>query len=78
MTATPGIEQSPYANSPAARNGDLPQGRFDPTPGDIGTVRDLGVRVPEPGPHGGAIAHGVSPALRSGLVEPPDGPSRKT
>lgn len=56
MTVTPGIEQSPYASSEAARNGDLPQGLksspsipnpdyphlgFNPTPGDTDTVRDL-------------------------------------
>lgn len=56
MTYAPGVEQSPYANSPAARQGRLPQGLqsspsipnpdcphlgFNPTPGDTGTVNDL-------------------------------------
>jgi uncharacterized protein YukE len=56
MTYTPGLEQSPYANSPAAREGRLPQGLqsspfipnphyphlgFNPTPGDTDTVNDL-------------------------------------
>ncbi|AZP19634.1 hypothetical protein EJC51_28330 [Streptomyces aquilus] len=61
MTVTPGLDQpaldqSPYANSPARRNGDLPQGLksspsipnpdyphlgFNPTPGDTDTVRNL-------------------------------------
>jgi len=61
VTVTPGLDQptldhSPYANSPARRNGDLPQGLksspsipnpdcphlgFNPTPGDTDTVRNL-------------------------------------
>ncbi|MEU9447143.1 putative T7SS-secreted protein [Streptomyces sp. NPDC048277] len=56
MTYTPGVEQPPYANSTAARDGDLPQGLqsspsipnpdyphlgFNPTPGDTDTVHDL-------------------------------------
>ncbi|MEU5096864.1 putative T7SS-secreted protein [Streptomyces sp. NPDC020996] len=56
MTYTPGLEQSPSANSPAARDGNLPQGLksspsipnpnyphlgFNPTPGDTETVRNL-------------------------------------
>ncbi|WP_405870287.1 putative T7SS-secreted protein [Streptomyces sp. NBC_00005] len=56
MTYTPGHEQSPYSNSPAARDGDLPQGLksspsipnpnyphlgFNPTPGDTESVLDL-------------------------------------
>jgi hypothetical protein len=56
VTVTPGVEQSPYGNSPAARNGDLPQGLksspsipnpnyphlgFNPTPGDTDTIRAL-------------------------------------
>ncbi|MGW0913933.1 hypothetical protein ACWD1Z_19610 [Streptomyces sp. NPDC002784] len=56
MTVTPGLEQPPFVSSPAAREGNLPQGLkssptipnpnyphlgFNPTPGDIGTVRDL-------------------------------------
>jgi hypothetical protein len=56
VTVTPGVEQSPYGNSPAARNGDLPQGLksspsipnpnyphlgFNPTPGDTDTIRTL-------------------------------------
>ncbi|GGS77020.1 WXG100 family type VII secretion target [Streptomyces violaceus] len=60
MTVTPGAEQSPYLNSPAARNGDLPQGLksspsipnhdyphlgFNPTPGDPDTVRDLSKKL---------------------------------
>lgn len=60
MTVTSGAEQSPYINSPAGRNGDLPQGLksspsipnpnyphlgFNPTPGDTGTVRDLGKKL---------------------------------
>ncbi|WP_446580396.1 putative T7SS-secreted protein [Streptomyces sp. LARHCF252] len=60
MTVTPGTEQSPYLNSPAARNGDLPQGLksspsipshdyphlgFNPTPGDTDTVRDLSKKL---------------------------------
>lgn len=56
MTSTPGVERPPYANSPAARDGNLPQGLksspsipnpnyphlgFNPTPGDTDTVHDL-------------------------------------
>ena len=56
MTVTPGIEQSPYAGSEAARNGGLPQGLksspsipnpnyphlgFNPTPGDTDAVHEL-------------------------------------
>lgn len=56
MTYTPGLEQSPYVNSPAAREGNLPQGLksspsipnphyphlgFNPTPGDVDTVNEL-------------------------------------
>ncbi|MEU3334036.1 putative T7SS-secreted protein [Streptomyces sp. NPDC006668] len=56
MTYAPGLEQPSYANSPAAREGRLPQGLqsspsisnpdcphlgFNPTPGDIDTVNDL-------------------------------------
>ncbi|ELP69976.1 putative T7SS-secreted protein [Streptomyces turgidiscabies] len=56
MTVSPGLENPSYANSDAARNGDLPQGLksspsipnpnyphlgFNPTPGDTGIVRDL-------------------------------------
>ncbi|MFG3017942.1 putative T7SS-secreted protein [Streptomyces sp. NPDC048254] len=56
MTYTPGLEQPPYANSPASRDGALPQGLksspsipnpdyphlgFNPTPGDTDTVHDL-------------------------------------
>ncbi|MFF3345467.1 hypothetical protein [Streptomyces sp. NPDC002779] len=56
MTVTPGLEQPPFVSSPAAREGNLPQGLkssptipnpnyphlgFNPTPGDIGTVREL-------------------------------------
>jgi uncharacterized protein YukE len=60
VTITPGAEPYPYANSPAARNGDLPQGLksspsipnpiypnlgFNPTPGDTDTVRNLGKKL---------------------------------
>ncbi|MGW0474023.1 hypothetical protein [Streptomyces coeruleorubidus] len=60
MTVTPGAEHPPYVNSPAARNGDLPQGLksspsipnpnyphlgFNPTPGDTDAVRDLGKKL---------------------------------
>jgi hypothetical protein len=60
VTATSGVEQSPYADSPAARNGGVPQGLksspsipnpdyshlgFNPTPGDIDTVRDLSKKL---------------------------------
>jgi len=56
VTVSPGVEQSPYGNSPAARDGALPQGLksspsipnpnyphlgFNPTPGDTETVSDL-------------------------------------
>ncbi|MDW4907649.1 hypothetical protein RB628_20425 [Streptomyces sp. ADMS] len=56
MTATPGVEPSPYPDSQARRNGDLPQGLksypplpnsnyhhlgFNPVPGDTETVRGL-------------------------------------
>ncbi|MFJ9901878.1 hypothetical protein ACIRVK_03045 [Streptomyces sp. NPDC101152] len=56
MTYTPGLEQPPYANSAAVREGRLPQGLksspsipnphyphlgFNPTPGDTDTVNDL-------------------------------------
>ncbi|MGW1877213.1 putative T7SS-secreted protein [Streptomyces sp. NPDC001975] len=56
MTYTPGLEQPPYADSPATRDGNLPQGLksspsipnpnyphlgFNPTPGDTDTVHDL-------------------------------------
>ncbi|MFJ6741359.1 hypothetical protein ACIQOU_21000 [Streptomyces sp. NPDC091279] len=56
MTLSPGVEKSPYDNSPAAREGSLPQGLksspsipnpdyphlgFNPTPGDTETVSDL-------------------------------------
>lgn len=56
MTVTPGVEPSPYPDSQARRNGDLPQGLksypplpnphyhhlgFNPVPGDTETVRGL-------------------------------------
>ncbi|MER5789953.1 putative T7SS-secreted protein [Streptomyces sp. NPDC001980] len=60
MTYTPGAERPPYANSPAARDGTLPQGLkaspsipnpdyphlgFNPTPGDTDTVHDLYLKL---------------------------------
>ncbi|WP_316773747.1 putative T7SS-secreted protein [Streptomyces sasae] len=60
MTSTPGVERPPYADSPAARDGSLPQGLksspsipnpnyphlgFNPTPGDTDAVHNLSTKL---------------------------------